>query len=610
MKKAEADRANLRTQKSLERIKALHDIDVAITSTLDLGAILQVLMEKIDLVLPQAVTTIRLFDKETGELAPVACRNIDENLWRAGHSRKLRGLTKKVLETRLPVPIANIQKLASTEIQNRLAHFGLVSYLGVPLIAKDEILGIIAFYTKDEHEFENEEKDFLVTLSGQVAIAIHNARLYEETKHSASEIAALHTLTLAATQSLDLDLILQEAIRKITQIFNFDAVRVLLFDRSMENLELRAAYQSQPKFRAKVVSFKRGQGLVGKVTESGESLVIEDVLTDPSYTEISHSRNSIKAGARFTAFFPIQTKAKRWGAMVCVGKTPRKLKTNEISLLESMSNQIAIAVENSSLYQQTAAKAAELEKANKAKDEFLGVMSHELRTPLNVIKGYAEITRDDTFGQLNSEQKHALEKIYVHANELSHMIDSILQITAIEADTITIEPSEVNPCDILDELRSDYRIRASKELCIEWEYPARLPVFMSDDEKLKAILQNLLNNALKFTDNGTIKTSARHIPERQVIEFSVSDTGSGIAPDKLPSIFDMFKQADSSATRKHQGVGLGLYIVKKFVHLLGGQISVDSKFGEGSTFVVSFPSNMASRDPIGLAFQNSRRADA
>ena len=760
LEKAEADTADIRTQESLARIKALHEIDVAITSTLDLGAILDVVLEKIDVVLPQAVTTIRLIDKESGEFAPVACRNIDEQYWRAGNHRQLHGLSKEVLENRLPVTVVNMQEDPGTQSHNFVQQFGLVSYLGVPLIAKGELLGLIAFYTKVEHVFEDEEKDFLVTLSGQLAIAIHNAQLYEETKRSASEIAALHALTLAANQSLDLDLILQEAIKKITEIFNFAAIRVFLFDRNMESLEIRAAYQAQPEFRVRVSLFRRGEGIVGRVTETGESFIVEDIFNDPRYAELSQSRSAIKAGTRFTAFLPIKTRLKTWGTMVCVGEHPRKLKANEVRLLESMTNQIGIAVENSSLYQQTAAKAEELsslysiaaiasesldinvvlqttmrkvleifgfdaariylcqgeprelhlaaaagfppdlhivemyrpgesrigrafdtgeptfvenmdidadyrqtapnrimskagfrssfivplkirgsalgvinflkrrpyrfsesdrqlihsiayhlgiavgnaylyskikektlelETANRAKDEFLGVMSHELRTPLNVIKGYAEVTKEKTFGELTAEQEYALEKISSHATDLAHMINSILQVTTIEANTVKVEYRELNPSDVLDELQSDYRVRAGKELRILWDYPAYLPLLTTDDEKLKAILQNLINNALKFTEKGTITVSARHVLDLQMIEFKVSDTGLGIAQDKLPLIFDMFKQADSSATRKHDGVGLGLYIVKKFVDLLGGRISVQSELGKGSRFVVCLP---------------------
>ena len=188
--KAETQTANLRTQKSLDGIKALHEIETAITSILDIRKILDVLLDKIDLVLPKAVTTIRLIDKETGELALAASRNIDEDYWLTDGHTGLRGLSREVFESRVPITVVNLQSNPETSNHRFVQRVGVVSYLGVPLIAKGEFLGLIAFYTKEEHIFEDAEKEYLVTLSGQLAIAIHNAQLYEELKRSASEVAA------------------------------------------------------------------------------------------------------------------------------------------------------------------------------------------------------------------------------------------------------------------------------------------------------------------------------------------------------------------------------------------------------------------------------------
>ncbi|MGH7928926.1 MAG: HAMP domain-containing protein, partial [Candidatus Binatia bacterium] len=152
--KAEADLADLRTKKSLERIKALHEIDVAITSTLDLQAILEVVLQKIDVVLPKAVTTIRLIDKESGEVAPVACKNIDEEYWRAGNHKNLHGLAKEVLENKLPVTMVDMQENPATQDHQFIERFGLVSYLGMPLVAKGELQGLNAYYTRIKNQID------------------------------------------------------------------------------------------------------------------------------------------------------------------------------------------------------------------------------------------------------------------------------------------------------------------------------------------------------------------------------------------------------------------------------------------------------------------------
>jgi signal transduction histidine kinase/HAMP domain-containing protein len=756
----EACSAGKRLERNLEGIKAIHDMDMAITSNLDLGAMLHLLLEKVDLVLPGAVATIRLINKETGELEPVASRNIDHSAWRVGNPRPLHGFAKIVLENKIPLTIANVQTDPRNDRRQFAQQFGLISYLGVPLIAKDELLGLIAVYTKQEHRFNDDEIAFLSTLASQCAIAIHNATLYDEARRSAGELSALHALTIAATHSLDLDVVLREAIQKITDIFHFDATRIFLFDSQMDELRVAAAFEAEPEFWTNLGIFRRGQGIVGKVADVGEALIFEDATKDPRYAEFSHSKILEKTGAGFLAALPIVTKLKSWGVMVFVGKQSRKLQPQEVRLLTSMTNQIGIAVENATLYAQTASKAKELaalysiagiasesldinfvlqktmekvleifrfdaariylrnedsgdlqliahqgvpegiplvrsyrigegrlgralesgealfvsdmetdaaykrlahnqymlkagfrssfliplkvrgeglgvmnfvgkkpyyfsesdtqlinaiayhlgvavgnarlfsqlkkktmelEKASKGKDEFLGVISHELRTPLNVIKGYTEIMMQGMLGNISGEQKKALETISNQSMELFNMINGVLQVTKIEADALQAATWDVNLCRLFDELRTNYNIPFGKELVIKWDYPIDLPIISTDDEKLKAVIQNLVNNAIKFTEKGIVTIAVRHLVETSMVEFKITDTGIGIPKEKIDSVFNMFQQVDSSATRKYGGVGLGLYIVKKFTELLGGRVVVESSFAEGSTFIVTLP---------------------
>ncbi|MGH7835196.1 MAG: ATP-binding protein, partial [Candidatus Binatia bacterium] len=230
-----------------------------------------------------------------------------------------------------------------------------------------------------------------------------------------------------------------------------------------------------------------------------------------------------------------------------------------------------------------------LVQANKAKDEFLSVMSHELRTPLNVVMGYSQMVKDEMLGEINSEQKRALEKVIGRSKELLYMISEILQVSSIEAGKMKVEIQEIQLGELLDELRSTYEIPLDKKLTFNWDYSSAPGAMRTDGDKLKHILQNLINNAIKFTDEGHIAVSARYCRETKIAQFKVEDTGTGIHEDLLPSIFEMFRQLDSSATRTHGGAGLGLYIVKKYTEGLGGQIHVESEVGTGSVFTVTIP---------------------
>jgi len=230
-----------------------------------------------------------------------------------------------------------------------------------------------------------------------------------------------------------------------------------------------------------------------------------------------------------------------------------------------------------------------LVKANKAKDEFLHVMSHELRTPLNVLLGYSQLVKDRLLGTINQEQDNALDKVIGGGKELMNLISEILSVTGIEAGKVTAEMFQIQMGELLDDLKSHYDIPLDKKLTFKWDYPSEPRIIKTDGDKLKHILQSLINNAVKFTYEGSITISARYFPETKVAEFKVADTGIGIEQEMLPSIFQRFHQLDGSDTRNHDGLGLGLYIVKKYVEILRGQIQVSSELGKGSVFAVTIP---------------------
>ena len=228
-----------------------------------------------------------------------------------------------------------------------------------------------------------------------------------------------------------------------------------------------------------------------------------------------------------------------------------------------------------------------LVNASKAKDEFLNIMSHELRTPLNVISGYAQILKDGVLGRIQPEQDHGLRTILVQSKELLRMINEVLQVGSLEGGNVSAKFADVNLRDFFADIRSTYEVLPQKGIPLYWNIPDKLPMVNTDGEKLKHILQNLINNAIKFTEEGSVTISARHIS--QAIEFKVKDTGIGMPNETLPSIFQMFRQLDSSGTRSYGGAGVGLYIVKKFVELLNGKIEVESVLDKGSTFTVIIP---------------------
>ena len=178
----------------------------------------------------------------------------------------------------------------------------------------------------------------------------------------------------------------------------------------------------------------------------------------------------------------------------------------------------------------------------------------------------------------------------MQASHLLSLINGILEITKIETGGITVNLEKIDLSSLVTELKSDYAmISKEKSLAINWHVPPDLPDIVCDRMKLRQLVINLVNNAIKFTDQGSVDITFRTVADEPWVEFSVADTGIGMAEEALPHIFDKFRQVDSTTTRHYSGAGLGLYLVKNFVTLLGGSVSVQSTVGEGTTFTVRIP---------------------
>ncbi len=235
------------------------------------------------------------------------------------------------------------------------------------------------------------------------------------------------------------------------------------------------------------------------------------------------------------------------------------------------------------------------ENANRAKSQFLANMSHELRTPLNAIIGYSEMLKEEAQDMGEEAFVEDLEKVYAAGKHLLGLINDVLDISKIEAGKMEVFPEEFSLSKILGEVVSTVEpLVEKKHNVLRAEYPEDLGDMFSDLTKLRQILLNLLSNAAKFTENGEIVLRVERgrfawCPDGEGVEFTVRDNGIGMTPEQQAKLFQAFNQADASTTRKYGGTGLGLAISKKFAEMMGGGVSVDSEFGEGSSFSIRLP---------------------
>ena len=228
--------------------------------------------------------------------------------------------------------------------------------------------------------------------------------------------------------------------------------------------------------------------------------------------------------------------------------------------------------------------------ADKAKSEFLSTMSHELRTPLNATIGFSELLKLGKAGKLNEKQDHFVDNIIKSGKHLLELISNILDISKIEAGKMELEIEKISLPGIIDDTISIINVLAEKRnVVIKTEIDPQLDFIDGDSQKIKQILLNILNNAVKFSkdEGGTITVTTRK--DGDMAKISLSDTGIGIKEEDLNRLFKEFEQLDSGIIRKYGGTGLGLTISKKLVELHGGSILVESEYGVGSTFTITLP---------------------
>lgn len=400
------------------------------------------------------------------------------------------------------------------------------------------------------------------------------------------ELQALNQIATTANQSLELQELLDTTLEKVIEVTGFESGYVELFNASESQLVMKSHFGLSPTLLNELHTAGNLQ-ISLEVINTRAPVILEG-------TDVSKTNNPlINAGYQTLIVFPAQSKNKIIGAFTLASRAPRSFTAQDLLLLSSIGNQVGTAVENAHLFQKEQETVEKLMEMDRIKSEFLSNVSHELRTPLTSIIGFSEILLDRLAGALTPDQESYVRNMNTSGQHLLEIINNLLDLSKIKAGKMEVHSHLFSLRSLLETIQQTIIPMTYKRgLHFDLSIDEGLDMICSDEGKVKQILLNILENAIKFTPaKGSVQLQvrARRMGRAPAVEMSVRDTGIGIPAQALNKIFDEFQQIDGSYTRDYTGAGLGLAITKRFVDILGGEISVESQAGAGSTFRVSIP---------------------
>jgi len=410
-----------------------------------------------------------------------------------------------------------------------------------------------------------------------------------ELARSVEELRALEQVTQAVNSSVDLETVLATIVAKATQLSGTEAGAIYVLDDAAQEFRLRSTYGLDDGIVAELKDshIRIGQTAMSEAAARRVPIQVPDIQNDPSAT----IDVIIRAGFRALLFVPLLGAERIVGALVVRRKQPGEFPKTTVELLQTFAAQSVLAFQNARLFSEIEKKSQQLETANQHKSQFLANMSHELRTPLNAIIGYSEILQEDVADLGRDNLVPDLRKIEGAGRHLLSLINDILDLSKVEAGRMDIFLEDVEIVPLLEEVRAIIVPLAEKNgNAVEYRVADNLGSMRTDRTKLKQSLLNILSNANKFTENGRVTLVTERIENGQTaVRFAISDTGIGMSEEQLGRLFQAFTQAETTTSQKYGGTGLGLVITRNFCQLLGGDVTVASKPGEGSTFTITLP---------------------
>jgi|Deesub1362B_J571_1020462.scaffolds.fasta_scaffold00928_3 PAS domain S-box-containing protein len=419
-------------------------------------------------------------------------------------------------------------------------------------------------------------------------------KMEDELRKANERLAVIRELDRIISSSLDIREVYEAFAEGVKRLVDYDRISVALYDEEKDAIRMYIVRtKAEPKM-PEVLWIPKKDTIIGQVIDTGKPLVLRDAVREKGEKIIAYEK------LRSFVAVPLFSKGKLIGTFNLESSKPDAYSEEDIEVLEDLSKQIAIAIENSRLYVELKSAYEKLQHAHKElqkayeelksldelKSNILANVSHELRTPITIAKGAIELAMDEK----DPKEKNQLLKMALNALvRQNFIVEDILEAAKFEKGEVELKLEAVDMAQVINLVTDELKPMLIKEnIKTEINVDKKLPLARADQKQLRHVLRNLLSNAIKFNrEGGSITIEARE--KLGMLEVCVSDTGIGIPKDKLDKIFERFYQVDSSPTRRYGGTGLGLAIVKEIVEAHGGRVTVESELGKGSKFCFTIP---------------------